>query len=129
MVYNLIGYEGDGYAHVLLVVKGGAVVEIRDVHTSEFCFAVEDGAIDEDFDGGDGGSGGGCIACVVKFVAANSDADPFLFFLGGADGGDESGIGGAFSGRDQGLGDEDDGVVPGGHADAVALGKATKVIR
>ena len=127
-MYNLIGYEGDVYAHVLVVVKGGAVVEIGDVYTSEFFFAVRDGAIDENFDGGDGGAGGGGIASLVEFVAADSDADPFLFFLGGSDCRDEPGVGGAFSSGDRRFGNENDRVFPRGNAGADALSKASEVV-
>ena len=52
-VYNLIGDERDGDAHVFVVWEGGAVIKFGKVNSAEASGRGADGAVDEALDGGD----------------------------------------------------------------------------
>ena len=128
LYYDLLGNELDGYAHVLEVFEGGAVIEIFYVDRAEAGGGSGDDAVDERFDGGDCCACGGCVAVVGEFVTSNGDADAVRFGFQGADVGDESPVGDFLVLGHGRAGDEEDGVVAGGHSLSHALGEAAEVV-
>ena len=77
--YSLIGDDHNGDAHVFVGGEGGAIIEFSNVYGA-------DGAVEEEFDGGDSGACGKCITGVLKAITASSDTHAIIFFLGGVRG-------------------------------------------
>ena len=80
--HDRVGDDGDGDAHVLVLLHGRVEIEILEVGSRETGIGCGDHAIEEYLDGSEIGGLGADIAIVLDAVAADGEADMARVFSG-----------------------------------------------
>ena len=96
---DFFGEGGERKFHIFVSFHRCAIVKILDVHGHEFGAGGGQGAVEQNFGGGEAGTMGGGGARVIQFVAADGDTDAIDFSFVWSNCGNKAAIGDFSVGR------------------------------